>query len=114
MTEEICCCPSPDVHLFDDVLCCISCGKTALNHLGCYQYRRLNHLQEQEIRLLELLPGQATDALACNIRHVDLTGTPVFEAVSYVTTVTPITYSESESYSQIHMGRRKWRCITFS
>jgi len=37
----------------------------------------------QTIRLVELQPGKAADALRCSIQNISLTDNPVYEAISY-------------------------------
>ncbi|KAM5341971.1 hypothetical protein ACJ41O_015002 [Fusarium nematophilum] len=46
-----------------------------------YQYRPLGSTQ---IRLLRVLPGQASEAIRCRLETVDLRSKPSFEAISYV------------------------------
>lgn len=43
-----------------------------------------NRLDDQNFRLLELLPGEANDALQCQLVETPLTDIPVYEALSYV------------------------------
>lgn len=93
-------CSHPDIHRFDGMRCCLSCGltlyeqdtdsQTLLKHdpdarqeNRPYRYKRLNHELGREIRLMRLLPGFANETLRCSIRHVNLDDNPTYEAVSY-------------------------------
>lgn len=48
-----------------------------------FRYSPLDR-ERQEIRLLELLPGQDVEEIKCNIKHVSLEDKPLYEAISYV------------------------------
>jgi len=85
-------CRHPDVRTFDDVRCCLSCGEKVTEQeqsiqntstLSRYRYKRLDYELGQEIRLIELLPGDKYEKIACRILHVNLANAPAFEAVSY-------------------------------
>jgi Heterokaryon incompatibility protein (HET) len=47
-----------------------------------YEYTKLQH--HDDIRLLTLLPARPGDSLKCQISHHSLSGTPSYEALSYV------------------------------
>ncbi|KAF2264433.1 HET-domain-containing protein [Lojkania enalia] len=40
-------------------------------------------LQQNEVRVIHLYPGQHVEPLRCQIRHVDLAGNPPYESLSY-------------------------------
>jgi len=76
---------------------CLSCGEavseydasslTAYVHTSeataPYKYKKLDYKLGREIRVVLLLPGNAEDALWCEIMHVDLDHNPAYDAVSY-------------------------------
>ncbi|XPS71674.1 hypothetical protein M3J09_003851 [Ascochyta lentis] len=86
-------CRHSDVRKFDGVRCCLACGEAifdsapptqydTLSGLD-YQYRKLNYILGQEIRLVNIHPGQPLEPVTCDIIHVNLEDDPEFEAVSY-------------------------------
>ena len=49
-----------------------------------YSYSGLPKNSDSDtIRVIEILPGSGTDLVVCNIKHVQLTSNPHFEALSY-------------------------------
>ena len=48
-----------------------------------YKYSKLNYELGREIRLVIILPGESTDTIRCEIVHVNLDDSPVYDAVSY-------------------------------
>ena len=89
-------CRHPDIRKFDGVRCCLACGeavfdapppKSSIEETQStptpYEYATLNYRLGQEVRLCELLPGEPTDPLQCEIIHVNLEDHPDYEAVSY-------------------------------
>ncbi|KAE9977193.1 hypothetical protein EG328_002158 [Venturia inaequalis] len=88
-------CRHLDVRDFDRLRCCLSCGlaiveanpTTNLKPLpeSVYQHRPLNHSFGQEIRLVELLPGEFDDELRCNTIHTNLASQEEhdYQAISY-------------------------------
>ncbi|PYH98621.1 HET-domain-containing protein [Aspergillus ellipticus CBS 707.79] len=55
-----------------------------------------------EIRLLVLEPGQGTDPIRCNLKHVSLSDGPKYEALSYV-------WGDPDTLGYIRCGERKVR-----
>lgn len=85
-------CRHPDVRSFGDVRCCLSCGEPVIDapeethdnsKPSRYRYKRLDYEFGQEIRLIQVLPGEWSDDIECQHIHVDLTSAPASEAVSY-------------------------------
>lgn len=89
-------CRHPDVRKFDGVRCCLACGEAVFEAprtpdvkiastgaLPQHHYVELNSSLGQEIRLVVLLPGRATEPVRCDIVHVNLEDDAYFEAVSY-------------------------------
>ncbi|PVI01611.1 hypothetical protein DM02DRAFT_613548 [Periconia macrospinosa] len=93
-------CRHPDIRKFDDLRCCVSCGftlplpiatpKTAApendtnhNNLSECHYRPLNYELGQEIRLINLRPGNYSEPIVCEIVRANLLDSPKYEALSY-------------------------------
>ncbi|PVI06628.1 HET-domain-containing protein [Periconia macrospinosa] len=85
-------CRHNDIHVFDNLRCCLACGETVFSdstpdlnvaEAGPYQYAKLNYTLGQEIRLVILFPGQQSEDIFVDIVHVNLSDHPVYEAVSY-------------------------------
>jgi hypothetical protein len=95
-------CRHPDIQRFDDIRCCLSCGEAIfetaprLPATARYQYQPLEYRLGQEIRLVELYPGESSDDLKIDLIHVNLADKPVYEAVSY----TWVTVSGDKTFSQ--------------
>ncbi|CAI6335624.1 unnamed protein product [Periconia digitata] len=88
-------CRHHDVHIFDDIRCCLACGETVFDstpnfdiapqhgEVTPYQYAELNYALGQEVRLVVLFPGQQSDDILIDIVHVNLMDRPSYEATSY-------------------------------
>jgi hypothetical protein len=88
-------CRHSDVRDFDGLRCCLSCGLAVIKSEptqteeppagSFYKHQPLNHTFGQEVRLVELLPGEFDDELRCNIIHVNLAAREEhdYEAISY-------------------------------
>jgi hypothetical protein len=49
-----------------------------------FRYEKLSHESRQDqVRVVELLPGSGTDAIKCNLSHVFLSDNPPYDAISY-------------------------------
>lgn len=106
-------CRHLDVRDFDGLRCCLSCGLAIIEaDPGIdveptpgseYQHRPLNHTFGQEIRLVELPPGDFDDELRCNIIHTNLASQEehVYQAISY-TWVTE--HGSAELYQHVQCG----------
>ena len=89
-------CPHLDIRKFDGLRSCLACGEVVFENpiadLGAttadtehdvYRYTKLNYILGQEIRLLEIEPGENDDPVRCNLRVVNLEDDPSYEALSY-------------------------------
>jgi hypothetical protein len=109
-------CRHSDIREFGDVRCCLSCGLAIVGaepeiqlefSLGSnYQYKPLNHILGQEIRLVELLPGTYEEDLCCYIRHANLASRIHYEysALSYTWATED---GAAERSDLIHCGPRQ-------
>lgn len=90
-------CRHPDIRRFDGVRCCLACGEAVFERQQLvpspqprpslapsrYEYDDLNFGLGQQIRLVAVLPGEDSDPVRCEILHVYLDDSPIFEAISY-------------------------------
>lgn len=86
-------CRHPDIRRFKGIRCCLACGEAVIQQTlatqirtttgSQYQYQRLNYTLGQEIRLINLLGGERSDPIRCQMLHVNLEDDPAYEAVSY-------------------------------
>jgi hypothetical protein len=87
-------CRHPDIRKLSDYRTCLACGETVFerssstdSHVAAggpsHVYHRLNYALGQEIRLINLLPGEPSDPVRCQMLHVNLQDDPAYEAVSY-------------------------------
>lgn len=90
-------CAHPDIRKFGGVRCCLSCSEAVFESARAksiqiaetpssptfYQYSSLDYKLGQEIRLVDLLPGEFAAPIRCRIIYVNLDDDPNYDAVSY-------------------------------
>ncbi|KAF1974992.1 HET-domain-containing protein [Bimuria novae-zelandiae CBS 107.79] len=92
-------CRHHDIHSFDGLRCCLSCGETVFERVSSqdadiprlqntpYKYDNLNYSLGQEMRLCVLFPGRVSDDIEMDLVHVNIqihgNHHPPYEAISY-------------------------------
>lgn len=82
-------CRHPDIQVFDDFKCCLSCGEivpesSVYDNINLpYKYTELDYSSGHQIRLCVLFPGHSTEDIKVDLLHVNIDDRPPFEAVSY-------------------------------